>query len=486
MTAVMDEARPVKVTNEDDSRFYPYPRTGEPLWSVTTIIAGTDSKPWIGDWKGNQSAAWTIDNIELVLRVLAEEGRDAAVKLAAGEAERKRDVKRDAGTYVHDVQQALILWAASPGRSGADIAIPLLPEHLEGALYDLGGGELRPVSEVTGWMIDGLINFVSAFGGSLRFLATEMPVYDAVHGWAGTLDAIIELAGYAISFGTGPKGADEIVPSLGSVLRICVDTKTGKDPEGTWKEQLAPYRRAPECAPSLGELRPMIPTDCGAVLHLRPEYPDGWLLMLVSAGEDEAAWERFSKAASIFCDRQKVKGKPGPSIRPLRADGTMPGPRLADLAGEGYGRALSPLRKALGAETELADLATFTAKEILAVKGVGPKLIDVIREMLADYRLALKGDDVRAALQAVLAGAVTGWEAALCRSTGFSTSSAATPRSGRSASGPPSRCRARRAASRSGWRRSGSRLRRSSTPRRSPGTSAGKSTRGRAAKAASR
>jgi hypothetical protein len=78
-----------------------------------------------------------------------------------------------------------------------------------------------------------------------------------------------------------------------------------------------------------------------------------------------------------------VKSKPGTSIRPLRADGTMPGPRICDLASEGYGRALAPLAKALGAATELEDLASFTETEIRAIAGVGPKLIDVIREMLA-------------------------------------------------------------------------------------------------------
>ena len=82
----------------------------------------------------------------------------------------------------------------------------------------------------------------------------------------------------------------------------------------------------------------------------------------------EAAW-RFCGQTAIYRERQEVRDKPGPSIRPLRADGTMPGPRLADLNGEGYGRALAPLRKALGAATELEDLAWFTAAEILARQG---------------------------------------------------------------------------------------------------------------------
>jgi hypothetical protein len=382
-------AVPAPVTNADGSRYYEYPRTGEQLDSVTTIISGTNSKPWLKTWAANVSSAWAVDNLDYLARVLAEQGRDAAVRLARDEAERLRTLKSEAGVYVHDVQQALILWAASPGRTGTDIAIPLLPEHLQDAWYDLGGGKSKPLAEVVDDMVDGFLAFVSHFNP--EFLATEMTVYNQPLGWAGTLDMIIVLRGYAISRGTGPKGADEIVACPGGVLVICVDTKTGKDPEGTWKEQLAPYRRALECLLPMGELYPMPDTDCGAVLHLRPDYPDGYCLMLVSAGEDEAAWERFCKAASIYRDRQKVKDKPGPSIRPLRADGTMPGVRLCDLTGDGYGRALAPLRKALGADAELAQVARFTDADLLEVKGVGPKLIGAIAEMLADHGLPRPG-----------------------------------------------------------------------------------------------
>lgn len=392
----------VSVTRDDDSRYYPYPPTQELLDSVTTIIGATNSKPWIAKWHGSTSTAWCVDHLGQVARVKRLEGRKAAIDLGKDAAERVRDIKADAGVHVHDVQQALILWAASEGRSGTDIAIPLLPEHLEKATYDLGDGRPEPplLRDVTDWMVDGFINWVTAFNPV--FLATEMPVYNQPLGYAGTLDAIIALDGYAISIGTGPKGSDEVIASPGSVLRACVDTKTGKEPEGTWKEQLAAYRRATECQPSKTDgLYPMEPTDCGAVLHLRPDYPDGYSLTLVSTRDDEAAWERFQKAASIYRDRQQVKAKPGTSIRALRPDGTMPGWRLCDVVGEGYGRALAPLRKALGADFELSAVAEFTATDILTVKGIGPKLIDVIREMLADHHLALKGEELLPVLAAV-------------------------------------------------------------------------------------
>ena len=396
MTVPAPAAAEVSVTRDDDSRYYPYPPTGELLDSVTTIIGATNSKPWIAKWHGSTSTAWCVDNIGRVARVKRLEGRKAAIDLGKDAAERIRDIKSDVGVHVHDVQQALILWAASPGRTGTDIAIPLLPEHLEKATYDLGDGRPEPplLRDVVDWMVDGFINWVSAFNP--RFEATEMPVYNQPLGYAGTLDAIIALDGYALSTGTGPKGADEVIASPGSALKLCVDTKTGKAPEGTWKEQLAAYRRATECQPATIEgLYPMPPTDCGAVLHLRPDYPDGYSLTLVSARDDEEAWETFSDAARVYRRRQVVKDRPGPAIRPLREDGTMPGYRLCDVIGMGYGRALAPLRKALGADAELSAVAEFTAAELLKVKGIGPKLIDVIREMLADHHLALKGEEPR-------------------------------------------------------------------------------------------
>jgi hypothetical protein len=390
VTAVITE---IPVANSDDSRFYAYPGTGELLDRVTTIIEGTDSKPWIAKWHGTTTAAYCVDNLERVAKTKVLQGRQAAIDLAKDEAGRIRDLKAEAGTYVHDVQEALILWAASRDGEGANIAIPLLPGHLQSAWYDYGDGEGASLADVVEYMVDGFIAFVTAF--SPRFLAAEMPVYNQPLGYAGTLDMIIALDGYAISYGTGPHREDEVVASPGSVLVICVDTKTGKAMKGTWKEQLTAYRRAPECDPGkMGSLRAMPVTEAGAVLHLRPDYPDGFSLTLVSSRDDEASWERFSTAAFIYRERQRVKDRPGPAIRPLRADGTMPGVRLCDVGGEGYGRALAPLRKALGATAELAEVAEFTAAEVLAVKGIGPKLIDVIRDMLRDHRLHLKGEQL--------------------------------------------------------------------------------------------
>ena len=86
------------------------------------------------------------------------------MKEAAKEA---RELKADAGSYVHDVVEALILWGA--GRSGAEIVLPVLPEHLAGAYYE----EDRPVEKVTDWMIEGFLNFVADYQARLPGLRDD-------------------------------------------------------------------------------------------------------------------------------------------------------------------------------------------------------------------------------------------------------------------------------------------------------------------------
>ena len=156
MTAVITEVSPV--TNpDDDSRYYPYPPIdGVQLWSVTFVIGATDFKPWKPKWYASMSARWCVDNLVQLARVMRAGRRDAgdglsrdearakaraaATAFAMDAAKRERDLKADAGTHVHAVLKALIAWAKLPARSAALLELPLLPEHLEGAWYDLKDG----------------------------------------------------------------------------------------------------------------------------------------------------------------------------------------------------------------------------------------------------------------------------------------------------------------------------------------------------------
>jgi hypothetical protein len=379
MTAVVTEADVItetSVTHADGSRDYPYPPTGEMLKSVTTIIGGTVAKPWLPAWAAGLAAECAVDNLDLVARLIADEGRDTAVRYLKNEAARVRDRKRDTGGYVHDMVEALIMWQASPEGYGRELSLPLLPDHLQGADYDG-----MPVEDVAEWMIDGFLNWVSDWKPA--FEAAEMPVYNQPLGYAGTLDMIAGLPGVAI----GRTGRFIAGPGVSG----CVDVKTGREP-GPVAEQVAAYRRATECRPDRlsAELEPVPATSFGAVLHLRPEYRRGYRFIPVAAQEDELGWENFRAAAGLLGRRRRQKVKPGKVCWPPRADGTVPQPFLDDLEDEGYGRILTPLRKA-GFEN-LEQVAAKTAGQFLKTRGIKDKTLDGIRAMLADHGLHLAGE----------------------------------------------------------------------------------------------
>lgn len=362
------------ITHADGSRDYPYPPTGELLTSVTTIIGGTEAKPWLPAWAAGLTAECAVDNLDLVIRLLADEGRDAAVKHLKSESARVRDRKRDTGGYVHDMVEALILWQASPEGCGGELSLPLLPEYLEGADYDG-----LPVEDVAEWMVDGFLNWVSDW--KPVFTAAEMTVYNQPLGYAGTLDINAFLPGISPT----PSGYF----AGGAGLDLCVDVKTGREP-GRVSEQVSAYRRCTEARMPLGDLVPMPATDMGAVLHLRPEYRRGYRFMPVMPEDDAIGWANFRASAGLVEGRRAEKAKPGKVCWPPRADGSVPQPFLDDLDGEGYGRVLSPLKKA-GVQ-DLEQLAAMTAGQLLAMKGVGGKTVDGIRLMLAEHGLHLAGE----------------------------------------------------------------------------------------------
>lgn len=385
-----------------DDRWYEYPRD-HALWpSVTTVTGGTASKPWLGPWNSDVAARFAVANLvtlvrliehteaektaelqaagvltsDVIAQVARKAGEDAAISLVKTQAKLIRDLKADVGSYVHSVIEQLILWAASPGRTGTDITLPDLPEHLRGALY-----EGDPVEDVVDWMITGFLNFDTDFGP--EYLAAEMPVFHPQLKVAGTLDIILRLAGRVLD------AAGELIAAPRQVWTPCVDVKTGKHLDPAIAEQLAPYHRMPECLMPLGELVPKPPTDGTAVLWLRPEHPRGYKLVPISRGDDAAAWNRFRRALQLWHGRNDAPPKLGKPAYPLRADGSVPPRLLADMTGEGYGRAPGALARA-GVE-DIEALAALTLEEVLAKPGVGPGSMPLIAKLLADRGMHLAG-----------------------------------------------------------------------------------------------
>ena len=369
----------LRSVDADSNRHYTYPPTGEQFVSVTSVLGATEGKPWLTGWSSRVAARYAVTNLDLIAEKIRTEGEEAAFGLIAEQSEQIRSLKADAGTYVHDVVEALVLWSASPAGAGSDIALPLLPEHLQGALYDD-----EPVEDVTAWMVEGFLNFMADFGPQI--LAAEMAVFSPELRTAGTLDLIAALRRY----GVGTSGRLTAAP--GTVLPLCVDIKTGKHLSVTWREQIAAYRRMPECLLPLGDMAPMPATEAAAVLHLRPEHDRCYRLMLISGADDAKAWATFRSALSLYHDRAAAKPKPGKVCRPMRADGTIPQPHLADLDGEGWGRALGPLMRA--GIPDLEALAAMTAGQCVAIHRVGPKTVNSIRALLAAHGLCLAGEQV--------------------------------------------------------------------------------------------
>ena len=369
---------------KNGTRTYPYPPTGEKFTSVTTILSATHDKSlFLVPWSARLAAERAVDNMAEVQRILTEasspeEGRRAAVDYLKTGAKEARELKADVGSYVHDVAEALVLWAASPKDAGADVVLPDLPEHLVGVDYD----EDWPVEKVADGMITGFLNWVEDWGP--EFIATEMTVFNPDLKVAGTLDLIVYLPGYT------PGLAGRFIPGIGTIP--CVDIKTGKNPEITWPEQVASYRRSPWALLRTGDMVATPKTDCGCVLHLRPEYPRGYRLMLIAGKDDAQAWNRFRRNVSTYYERAGMRNKPGKVVYPLRPDGTIPQPLLRDLDGEGYGRGLSPVIKALGDHVDVEQVAAMTAAQLLDLKGVGPAALETIRKVVQDHGLYLTGE----------------------------------------------------------------------------------------------
>jgi hypothetical protein len=374
MTAVVDvPVPPVKPGHDEDH--YTYPLTGEPVVRVSKILSATESEAYLAPWYATKGGTYAVDHLdELTALLRQEDGRRKAIELIAGQAKAITGIKRDTGTYVHDVVERLIIWQAARGAAGAMVTLPDLPEHLRGEEYDG-----VPLEKVADEMTTGFLNFCSDWDP--EFLAAEMTVFNMGLGVAGTLDMIILLRNVAIS-----ADGTRLVPAPGKTLILCVDTKTGRYYKKRFRKQLAAYRKMTEALVPLHGLIPMPRTGAGAILHLRPSYRRGYRLMLVSGAAEAAAWEQFRDRCKIYFADQAEPEKPGKVVYPPRPDGTMPEPLVADLDGEGYGRIIGPLTAALGDDATVADIASFTQVQIRRqARGIGDAAIGTVAKMLADH-----------------------------------------------------------------------------------------------------
>lgn len=220
------------------SRLYVFP-DGAKHPGVTSII-GQLPKPFLVPWAAKMAAEWAVDNLAIV-NDLCKRDKKAAVELIKGASRRSTAGSADVGTEVHGYFEALLL-----------------------------GAELPPISDEAAAFLPGLRNFVDDW--SPKAVLTEATVRSDSVGYAGSLDAVVEL------------GGDNIL----------LDLKTGKSTYPDVSLQLAAYRFA-DC---LADGSPLPRIDGAAVLHVRPELLDGYQLKPVKA--DAEAFEFFKHLRATF------------------------------------------------------------------------------------------------------------------------------------------------------------------------------------------
>ena len=188
------------------------------LPSVTTIMGILDkSGPLIG-WAKRITAEAAVDNRDQMAGWVEMAGRDGAISLLTKAATQKRDKAADVGTRVHALAESI---ARGQPVELTDEERPFL------TAYQRFLEEWQP-----------------------RYLAAEEMVVSLRHGYGGTFDAIVEMAGDT----------------------WMLDTKTSKGVYSETSLQLAAYTFADFIGRPADPKRYSIPPITAyGVLHLRPE-----------------------------------------------------------------------------------------------------------------------------------------------------------------------------------------------------------------------
>lgn len=250
------------------SRGRVYTVNGQSLWSVTTIIGNGLPKPAIAAWQARSVAEFAVANWRTVGAMLE------SVRL-------RRDADDRLGLVVSDpdaVDAAVDWLKGAPWREsgrkmqlGSDV-------HAEAEAYVLGTPRPEPRPEVAGFVAS-FRNFLDDFAPVYEM--AEATVYSLSESYAGTLDAIVTVAG----------------------RRLVVDYKTGKDVYPDVALQLAAYMNAESVLLDDGTSVPMPRCDGAAALHLRdlalePEGGRGYSLIPVAAGRE--AWDAFRYVREVM------------------------------------------------------------------------------------------------------------------------------------------------------------------------------------------
>lgn len=240
------------------SRGRTYKWGSESFTSVTTILSRGIPKPALTNWAAKSVAEFVAENIDQVNTLCAKD-KSAAIDLCKGSPWRTRDKAANLGTLIHDYAEAHVLGAARPDA----------PPEAEAKLA---------------WFYAFLDDFAP------EFVLSEATVFNRQWGWAGTLDAVCDIAGE----------------------RWLIDYKTGKDVYPESALQLSAYERGEFVGMPDGTEAPMPPVDRCGVLHLSDT---GYRLIPVETGDEVYRCFLYAQQIQRFVDEMSndVLGAPWPS-----------------------------------------------------------------------------------------------------------------------------------------------------------------------------
>jgi len=348
----------------DDHKHYSHPKSASLYLSVTYVIGSCTSKPWLAPWAAKTAAAYAVDFYQHWMTTFRAGGRDAAIKEITRIAAANRDLKAKIGTYEHDVFEALLL----------DQPIPGIPDDLEGKLVEFDGELVVIDQEWLDTIADGLLNFISDFGW--RAVAAECTVASDEHEAAGTIDAM---------------GRCDV---LGSKM-VLLDVKSGALLGPEVLAQLGPYARFPHLWLRSGDVVRKPAVDLAAILHLRASYSRGYKLITVTQEELDLGWAWWLKCREQLEISKNVPAKFGQVLYPPLVDGSQPPPMVEDLRSyAGCSRAVAPLVAA--GLVWLSDIAELHRADVAAIKGVGPKTITALSEVMAESGLTFRDENTKA------------------------------------------------------------------------------------------
>lgn len=221
---------------------------------VTTFLSGGLPKPALINWAGNATAEYAIDHWD-ELTALSPAAR---LKKLQGSRYEDRDRAANRGTEVHKLAERLV--------TGKEVDIP---EELAGHA-------------------ESYVNFLDEFNPQPVLI--EGTVYSIKHGYAGTLDAILD-------FPDGLDGYTQDKP------RLLVDLKTNRS--GIFGEtslQLAGYRYAETYVDTSGLAQPMLEVNGCAALHIRA---DGFDLVPVVVGPKQHRQFLYAQQVKFFDDESR-------------------------------------------------------------------------------------------------------------------------------------------------------------------------------------